>query len=55
MDFDKFIERHGEIATQALIENVEHYRGIRNQTHKVLSDRWHKVMFDDVDTHCLAA
>ncbi len=48
-DFEKFIARHGEIGTQALLENVERREGIRHGDEPVdLEVRWNVVMNEGV-------
>jgi hypothetical protein len=44
LDFNIFTARHGEIAAQALIENLERYQGIRADNHIPLEERWNTVM-----------
>ena len=44
--FDQFIARHGEVVTQAIIENLERAEGIRAEQVMGLSleERWHTLM-----------
>lgn len=45
-DFEKFVGRHGEPATQALLEKLERYEGIRTDISASLEQRWQNVMWD---------
>ena len=44
--FDQFVERHGEIFTQAILENLERAEGTRTEQVMALSleQRWHRLM-----------
>lgn len=44
LDFEKFVARHGEVAAQALIENIERFRGMRADAIIPLEQRWVDVM-----------
>jgi hypothetical protein len=39
-DFETFVTRHGEPATQALIETMERYSGVRGRDRLPLDVRW---------------
>lgn len=54
-DYEKFVERHGEAAAQALIENIERYEGIRSQTLKPLCERWTSIMNASFEIERMAA
>jgi hypothetical protein len=40
LDFEKFLSRHGEPATQALIEAMERHSGVRGRDRLPLDVRW---------------
>jgi hypothetical protein len=42
-DFDKFMLRHGEPATQALIETMERHNGVRGRDRLPLDVRWNAL------------
>ena len=44
--FEQFISRHSEAAAQAVIENLERFKGIRRDKTLSLEERWHHVMSD---------
>ncbi len=44
LQFDQFVSRHGEVAAQAILENLEKFEGIRGNALLSLEDRWHTVM-----------
>lgn len=44
LDFEIFVARHGEVAAQALIENIERTEGRRSNAVLPLAQRWHNVM-----------
>ncbi len=48
LDFEKYIDRHGECGVQALIEQIERQDGIRASTDIPLQDRWNALMSDAV-------
>lgn len=48
LDFNKYIERHGEHSAQALIERLERYEGIQAQFGRSLEDRWNLLMHSPV-------
>ena len=54
-DFNKFVERHGEVAAQALLENVERFEGIRREMPVSLEERWHGVMTASTVAYQMAA
>lgn len=39
-DFAAFLARHGEVVTQAVVENLERYEGVRSDTAAPLTQRW---------------
>lgn len=43
-DFDMFLQRHGEIGVQAIIERIERVEGIRYAAVLTLEDRWNVLM-----------
>ena len=44
--FDHFIQRHGEVVTQAILENLERAEGIRAEQvmQLTLEQRWQQLM-----------
>jgi len=44
LDFETFTARHGEVAAQALVENLERHQGIRYRGPVSLADRWDALM-----------
>ncbi len=44
LEFDIFIARHGEVAAQALIENIERFEGVRSNSFVPLEQRWQVLM-----------
>ena len=45
LQFETFIARHGEVAAQAVLENLERYEGIRSSYVAVpLEERWQRLM-----------
>ncbi|MFY9287545.1 MAG: hypothetical protein WAO98_03485 [Alphaproteobacteria bacterium] len=55
LDFEIFIARHGEVAAQAIVENIERYEGVRNSNVISLEQRWHRVMQPAFEQQRLAA
>ncbi len=49
LDFMRFVSRHGEAATQAILETLERNEGIRSRTCWPLEERWNLAMQMDVD------
>jgi 5S rRNA maturation endonuclease (ribonuclease M5) len=43
LDFNQFIDRHGEIVVQALIENMERFEGLRVESTLPLVIRWQNL------------
>jgi hypothetical protein len=43
-NFESFVARHGEFGTQALIERIERYEGVRMAACISLEERWTAVM-----------
>jgi hypothetical protein len=54
LQFEKFVARHGEIAAQAIIENLERFENVRGTHAETLETRWQRLMLND-DQHNLAA
>ena len=46
LHFDHFIARHGEIAAQAIIENLERFEGVNAGRVLSLEERWQRLMLD---------
>ena len=44
MDFEDYIDRHGEGAVQELIERIERYEGVQNPISTPLEMRWKTLM-----------
>jgi hypothetical protein len=44
LHFEHFVARHGEIAAQAIIENLERFEGIRATCAQSLEERWARLM-----------
>ena len=40
LDFGRFIARHGEVAAQAVLENIERFQGVRHNPLLSLEARW---------------
>ena len=47
LDFNTYMNRHGEYGVQAIIERIERNEGIRASVAISLEDRWNAVMGDD--------
>ena len=54
-DFDTFVARHGEVAAQALLENIERFKGIRRELPVSLEERWTSLMSVSETSYALAA
>lgn len=54
LQFEHFIARHGEIATQALIEKLERYEGTCAPDSLSLAERWQRLMQSDSSQQVLA-
>ena len=54
-DFEKFLNRHGEVATLALIENIERAQGIPHNSHEFLANRWMRLAEQATDKQNQAA
>ncbi len=54
LEFDKFLARYGEVAAQAILENLERYEGIRNIAPVSLEERWNHLMCDYADQRLAA-
>ncbi len=46
LQFDRFVARHGEVAAQAIIENLERYQGAELSNTLSLEERWRRLMQD---------
>lgn len=46
LQFEQFVARHGEVAAQAILENLERFEGIRTTQVESLEDRWQRLMND---------
>lgn len=44
LQFDQFVARHGEVAAQAIIENLERFEGVRRLRVMSLEERWQSLM-----------
>jgi hypothetical protein len=44
LDFDTYVDRHGEGWVQALIERLERYEGITANIYLSLEERWDSLM-----------
>jgi hypothetical protein len=44
--FEQFVAQHGEVATQAIIENMERFEKIRVASGLSLEERWRRLMQD---------
>jgi hypothetical protein len=44
LDFEAYVARHGESSTQALIERLERYEGVRSNIVLSLEERWQHLM-----------
>ena len=44
--FEHFVARHGEVAAEALIENLERYESVHTQSSLSLEERWKRLMWD---------
>jgi hypothetical protein len=45
LDFDTYIDRHGEFGVQAIVERLERYEGIPSyHTDRSLEERWYSLM-----------
>lgn len=44
LEFETFVARHGEVAAQALIENIERFEGVRSDKIIPLEQRWQVLM-----------
>ena len=54
LHFDHFVARHGEVAAQAIIENLERFEGVRTLRVQSLEERWQRLM-QSADQQSLAA
>jgi hypothetical protein len=43
-EFEIFFARHGEVAVQAILENLERYEGLQGNASVPLERRWHLLM-----------
>ncbi len=55
LQFDQFVARHGEIAAQALLENLERFEGIRSNTAIPVQQRWEKLVLRKPAMEAVAA
>jgi len=55
LDFQKYIDRHGEFGVQALIERIERNEGICANIHVSLEERWNALMRPATTPQRLAA
>jgi hypothetical protein len=44
LQFEQFVARHGEIAAQAIIENLERFEGVCSLRELSLEERWQHLM-----------
>lgn len=54
-EFETFIARHGEVAAQAILENLERYEGIRSNIVASLEERWQMLMQNSPQNNQMAA
>lgn len=54
LQYEIFVARHGEIAAQAIIENLERFEGVRHAQIQSLEKRWRRLM-ETADQQNLAA
>jgi hypothetical protein len=47
--FDEFIVRHGEVAAQAKVENMERFEGAQSDKHLSLEERWQRLIQSGAD------
>ena len=47
LHFEHFVARHGEVAAQAIIENLERFEGARHLCALSLEERWQRLMHGD--------
>ena len=55
LEFEKFVARHGEVAAQAVLENLERYEGVRAPMDRPLEERWEQMMCHASSDYRLAA
>lgn len=44
LQFEQFVARHGEVAAQAIVENLERFEGVRIHCVMSLEERWQRLM-----------
>lgn len=49
LEFETFVARHGEVAAQAILENLERFEGVRSASVICLETRWQKMMTQSVE------
>ncbi len=54
LEFETFVARHGEVAAQAIIENIERFEGLRSCHVTPLEQRW-QVLMNQNDNQRIAA
>ena len=54
IDFERFVARHGEIAAQAILENLERFEGLRPNRDMPLEQRWQRLMPGNADARIAA-
>lgn len=47
LHFDHFVARHGEVAAQAIIENMERFQGVKTHYLLSLEERWQRLIADE--------
>jgi hypothetical protein len=47
IDFNRFVARHGEVAAQAILENLERFEGRRSERDIPIEERWQRLMPSD--------
>jgi hypothetical protein len=55
LQFSQFVARHGEIAAQAILENLERFEGVRSNATLSLEERWRRMMQAQIPQQRLAA
>ncbi len=54
LEFETFVARHGEVAAQAIIENIERFEGVRSNSTIPLEQRWQVLMHQPSDQRIAA-
>ena len=51
LNFQSYMDRHGEFGIQAILERIERNEGIRVAVAASLEDRWNAIMGNDNNAH----